>query len=452
MVPYPLVSGRRCYHQLCPCYNGYGWYCVACSGRSYAHYRGTWHSGPSWRTRLTCFQQAERLRTRLQLAAHEAGLSNRARSAGLLSESKLEEQVSEPLKRVNGPMSLYETLLGADFSPSVKRTPSTQDPLATSPPRTIPSTPPRRVPTTPPSGTVRTPSTSERLTRLASAPQMGSPHHTHPHMSDLHNHPTPDLLRREQQGVLADSYGMSPKRRRVGPAASNPPFRFPASPHRLPNGHVASSLAQGLGLTQRMTGPPQASSAPISSSGVRYGHSRIASMPEWPNDTFVPVRGHDPVSRPSANAVWSHTPGADAMVSPHRGSAYAAGRSLHQPASHLRTNPAHTRAEKRVGHQRSMSQGTAGLGTSMRFLHDRSSSITTPPAAPPSQPVTPKTMHPHMSYGEYLNMSPSPQPRSQTRPRRGMAAENVLRSPTRTPTSTSKRSMPPLWAQPSQRS
>ena len=330
-------------------------------------------------------QKAERLRVCLQRAAHQVGLVQVPReqgppaslshsSAGLFEKlfngARLEHGTSDTVYR----MSTH----------GLKRE-ATDAPRPVTPPG---NTPPQALlskSSTSPLATV--PRRSDALQRMASTPQLGSPQRAGG--GDVHNHPAPAQLRREQQTAR------TPKRRRV----VHGEFRFPAtSPHRehaqrLPNGHVASSLAQDLGLcVPRMT--PRR--MPIS-----RGHARIASMPSMPyryQDHYVPVRGADPVM---------HAPDRSAL--PFAGTPHSHLRMQSAPRSAGGDGAVAASPPASRTHRRSISHST--VETVPPMSHARTSGITTPPAASLTPPMTPRTMG-HFEYGEYLNTSPSTRPRA----------------------------------------
>ncbi|WFD30336.1 non-specific serine/threonine protein kinase [Malassezia sp. CBS 17886] len=373
-----------------------------------------------------------------------------------------------------------------------------------------------------------------------STPQLGSPQRADK-VGDLHNHPTPELLRYERENAKS----ASPRKRRRRASVTMSPsldsgnasaadarrFQFPPAPwnapeaqsnartrdsppYRLPNGHIASSLAQDLGLCTPSTlrtlrrVPLRTMRAPA------HGHLRMSSMSSVPDrsSAFVPIRGSDPVpfdtSAPmlgfSAHArSQSHSPQkddeatAETMLSlaspgvrpmrfgsnsppkrallppmPYASTSHARSQNadaaprarsdmqcrshtmpspprLREPVAHCRVSPtpgamdmcderarhvpnyghydrgpspSHAPpqasnvsldgllAPRRV-HRRSISHGSVECSVPTPVSHDRSGSITTPPAAIPLRPLTPRSMASHFNYSDYLNTSPSPRPR-----------------------------------------
>lgn len=351
----------------------------------------------------------------------------------------------KPLATAASPLNLYHHLFGQDFlvapAPPRKTPPS---------PSRAPRTPSRRytaVPSTPPSassGTKRT--ASEALSEAADAPQLGSSHRAGSRSMDLHNHPTPTQLLREQRHARHETYAPSPKRARNEPAMPSGSCRFPVSPGRTPRPTSAASFPYNVGMTPRTALTSR--HPPFS----RPGHARMASMPESHRDHYVPVRSYDPVP--------SHVASSDAaLMRPWHG----APRGFQAIRSHVRAASSDISAPLSRTHRRSVSHGAMDSNTitPRPISHDRSSSMKTPPSGDSALPVTPKTMHGSLSYGEFLNISPSPQPRGGLRVR---GAPDVLplsppfgptASPSRTADRpshfTAPRGARPLWAQPSQR-
>lgn len=302
----------------------------------------------------------------------------------------------------------------------------------------------------------------ERLARVASSAHTPSHSKTGAHKrsestTDLHNHPLPEQLLREQQEAVNASH----KRQRIAPLAasvSNPAFQFPArvSPH-VPSGSATSS-ALGRGVTSRAHRPSSSAMRhrlPVS----RAGHARIASMPEQLHhlhEHYVPVRSHDPIPTGTfVNNKSSRQPAADAMLRPvHH---VPSTPVVQTPRSHMRTqsremlqrpSPLPSPSPRALcAHRRSISHSTAELSIPVPTSHDRTSGMTTPPAGVAPFPVTPKSMGSQsMSYGDYLIMSPSPQPRTTTqrRTQQQSPSHSGLNAQGFSPTRTRVR---PLWAQ-----
>ncbi|WFD19519.1 hypothetical protein MCAP1_001751 [Malassezia caprae] len=386
------------------------------------------------------WQYAERLCARLGQAAHHVGLSQFAQMHNHANIDALQAEIPpKSLGSMPPPPNLYDHLFGADFPAKLAPQPSTLQ---------IPPTPSRHssaVPHTPPSASGNKRTASEALSEAAAAPQLGSSHRAGSHSTDLHNHPTPVQLLREQHNARQESYGPSPKRARTShaPETFAVPFRFPVSPVHPPRPSAAGPLTYNYGMTPRAAVLPR--HAPLS----RPGHMRMASMPEPHRDTYVPVRGYDPVPPASSEA---------AMMRPWAG----APRGFQALRSHVRAGSTDMTAPLSRKHRRSISQGAldSNMITPRPVSHDRSSSMKTPPAGDSALPVTPKTMNGSLSYGEFLNISPSPQPRGGLRVR---GAPDVLPlSPPLAPAAsalpTDRQSHPPaprgarpLWAQPTQR-
>lgn len=366
---------------------------------------------------------------------------------------------------------LYEGLFGADFaleSPS-RQGASPVFRVSSMPPSPVASSP-RAAPSTP---KVRTPaSAGDWLNRVASSPQLGSPQRSGGATSDMHNHPSAALLQHEQQ---AAQFRMPFKRRRMRTQGDDT-FHFPSHGHRspagrLPNGHIASSLAQNLGLCGES--PSRRMLAPSTSRHARFAST--SSIPDRQSlDSYIPVRGYDPLpleaprshprpmrmhpemeARPLAPPRFVHDVkhGAEGHDVPHARAHEAAlthdGRSVRHGKMPSPEKAWAARTDLR-GHRRSMSYST--LETPLPVSHDRSGSITTPPAASPAYPVTPKSLGSSFSYGESLNMSPTPQPRSARRRQDTQALTASL------PAKSSRhlrlrsddfgaRSSRPLWAQ-----
>jgi len=395
------------------------------------------------------WQYAERLCARLGQAAHHVGLPQFVQMHNHASHDALQAPFPlKPLASMQPPPNLYEHLFGADFPAKSVQT-STSTSLSRTPCMSSRRSP--AVPHTPPSTSGNKRTASEALSEAAAAPQLGSLHRAGSHSTDLHNHPTPVQLLREQHNARQETYGPSPKRARTShtsetfaaPLAPAAPFRFPVSPAHPPRPSAAASFTYNYGMTPRTTMLPR--HAPLS----RPDHMRMASMPEPHKDPYVPVRGYDPVPPASSEAAWTR---------PWAG----APRGFQALRSHVRAASSDAAAPLSRKHRRSVSHGAldSNMITPRPVSHDRSSSIMTPPAGESALPVTPKTMNGNLSYGEFLNISPSPQPRGGRHVR---GAPDVLPlSPPSAPIAsalpTERQSHPtvprgarPLWAQPSQR-
>ncbi|PWN49514.1 hypothetical protein IE53DRAFT_388251 [Violaceomyces palustris] len=156
------------------------------------------------------------------------------------------------------PRSLYADIFGRNFEPTNKST-------SAPPPQSSPckgAKPPAPQPASSPS---RFANASLLLEKVASSPQLGSPERKNGRF-DWHNNPTPEMIAREDRlasTLMAPS--PSPTKRKRHESASSVSSALLASPRRrsrlnsglgtqstpsfLPNGHPASSLAQGLGIT-----------------------------------------------------------------------------------------------------------------------------------------------------------------------------------------------------------
>lgn len=402
------------------------------------------------------WQYAQRLYARLGQAAHHVGLSQFEQMRSRASHDPLQAELPlKPLAAPPSPPNLYDHLFGGVL-PERSTPPANTSTSPSLTPHT-PSSRPPVVPRTPPSASGNKRTASEALSEAAAAPQLGSSHRAGSHSTDLHNHPTPVQLLREQQSARQESYGPSPKRTRTThapsetfsvPLAPAAPFRFPVSPVHAPRPNGAASFQYNYGMTPRATMVPR--HTPFS----RPGHARMASMPEPHKDHYVPVRSYDPVPPPASVPVSSEP----ALMRPWAG----APRGFQALRNHVRAASSDTTAPLSRKHRRSISHGALDSNsmTPRPVSHDRSSSITTPPAGESALPVTPKTMNGSLSYGEFLNISPSPQPRGGLRVR---GAPDVLPpSPPWGPTAsapmadrqshpTGARGARPLWAQPSQR-
>lgn len=498
-------------------------------------------------------ERAELLRWRLRLAASEAGLTSGAHSHSP-TLSKPFDQVpslhpsssasSSSLTVSPAPtMSLYESLFGRHFQFETIDSKERGSPVMRLTALPIPSLPSQ--PSSSPSSAVASKATlcdtrseadvrpqtpipqdhyasqtaRERLARVASAPQLGSPHHRTQKSSDLHNYPTSELLLREQKGVADVSH----KRRRLASStspqtsipSSSSTFRFPApasssssstlSSPPFPvsrqahgsrqfaglNGHrsasSASAASHGLGVACATSYP--ATFAPRRVPISHSGHVRNASMPEArrAHDHYVPIRGSDPVPSTAtlSSSAASRTdlgllcPPADpAQRHAHISSA---PHDNHVPRSHVRTQGRHLHPPQPGvrSHRRSISHSTVELSRPVFHSHDRNDrfttplagvaslptsnerggSITTPPAGAASLPDTPKSMgSKSLNHGDYLVMSPSPEPHTHTRD--GYASRQAIKPSTpqrhavarmRMSEVPNARSVCPLWAQSSPR-
>ena len=442
-------------------------------------------------------QRAQLLRSRLELAAQQAGLSNGVHHApaeprtepSTPSRDKTPSHATQPLTPERSPHTpnLYAGLFGNEFSLEKRESASKEAHHRESQDR-LPQTPSRKGERrTVAPFSVGSPSsgpTSARLAQIANAPQLGSPHRADARgVGDLHNHPTQELLEREQMGAWRTVQPPS-KRRRLPTADGEIPVRsvqstasdvfgtpsrswtrnarsgdaarhLPPLPQRLPNGHPASSLAQGLGLSSGGSGGfRRPAYVPRRHGG---GHTRVLSTSSLPDPHATldaeQTSPHGPsAAGPSSTPRRAAPPAerepdqetAEAMLhlagSPVRRKARNAPRpgaapSLPPPGARSAEEPAYRRAlrdqhpsgagaseesnakdETRWNarlHRRSASHSAQDTLVPIPTSHDRSGAITTPPADTSStMPSTPKTIGNHFSYGEYLNMSPSPQPRS----------------------------------------
>lgn len=425
--------------------------------KSATHEASVHEVSPFWLT----VKYAQRLCARLGQAAHHVGLTHYANRPDSANDSLMAEHPWKPITSPSPPSHFYERLFGSDFLSATSSHRSESAPDTPKSSLQTPSTPsqcPHSVPRTPPSalssaGAKRT--ASEALLEAADAPQLGSAHRSGSHSTDLHNHPTPLQLLREQRNARHESYGSSPKRVRHASTASGESFhtppsslRFPVSPARAPRSGM-TSFAYGAGMKPRTAATPR---RPFS----RPGHVRMASMPEAHQDHYVPVRSYDPVP-PQAPlpAAMSEM----AMMRPWP----VPPRGFQALRSHVRGASSDTTVPLSRKHRRSISHGgmDSSAITPRPVSHDRSSRVTTPPTGEPTLPVTPKTMNGNLSYGEFLNISPSPQPRGSLRVR---GAPDVLplsppgganalphRSTDRHAQSMTARGARPLWAQSSQR-
>lgn len=442
-------------------------------------------------------QRAQLLRSRLELAAQQAGLSNGVHHTPTeprtepwtLSRDKTPTRATQPLTPERSPHTpnLYAGLFGSEFSLEKRQSAPEEARLRVDPDR-LPQTPSRkgdRCTVAPFSvGSPSSGPTSARLAQIANAPQLGSPHRADARgVGDLHNHPTQELLEREQMGAWRTVQPPS-KRRRLPTADGEIPVRsvhsaasdvfgtpsrswtrkarsgdaarhLPPLPQRLPNGHPASSLAQGLGLSSS------------GSSGFRRpayvprrhgaGHMRVVSTSSLPDPLAALDAEHTSPHGPSA-AGPSATPRRAAPPAEREPDRETAEAMLHLAGSPVRLKvrgvpspgaassvpPTGARSDEEPAYRRALrDQHPSGAGPSeeantmddtrwnarlhrrsashsaqdtlvpIPTSHDRSGAITTPPAGTNSMmPSTPKTIGNHFSYGEYLNMSPSPQPRS----------------------------------------
>ncbi|PKI85067.1 hypothetical protein MVES_001007 [Malassezia vespertilionis] len=281
---------------------------------------------------------------------------------------------------------------------------------------------------------------SDWLNRIASSPQLGSPQRAGA-TTDLHNYPPPEVLRYERQAACLQS---PVKRPRIHAAFHEPPaFCFPAhgasgsSPQlRLPNGHVASSLAQDLGLCEgsphvRHRGPvhSHARNASLSSLSDARHETGLVPIPNTP-DTLRTA--HD--TRPWHSRNWSmdsvplrplHAPPRRRLAPPPQ--SLPAPRHAYLDNSALSSRSWGRETISRA-HRRSVSHSMVETMTPVPVSRDRSGLITTPPGAltSPVYPDTPKTMGCHFPSGEFLNTSPTPQPRQRApkgaRPQRATLA------------------------------
>lgn len=369
-------------------------------------------------------QYALLLRARIEAAARRAGLADETRSDTRASASTLYSPPPKPSSSA-GP-SLYAGVFGPDVA--LERKSNAEYRLEPKTPREKRS----RSDTHP---------ASARLAHSASSPQLSSPRRAG-RADDLHSHSPHALLEREAAYVSPTKRRRLPDQRSAGPSPGmrpRPPYAFPqpattvsmASPTvRLPNGHPASSLAQDLGLGG-------ASGVPLFSQ-----HARISSIPALSGPgrdeiddaaaTMMSLSGSPTCTRPSEAEYArrrAHIPQTllsfrdEAKTQPpvHAELALEPPAKLstdHSPpqmaVSDIRSPPRTPPATKRSpaseprGRDLLRRVPEAHVPTS----HSRHASTTTPPPPPmPAKfPATPKTLNPHFSYGEYLNMSPSPQP------------------------------------------
>lgn len=376
-------------------------------------------------------QKALRLHACLQQAAQETGLSKPLTIDAPWDAATADPAMPPTTSRTASPRApstpgrLYDEVFGADVA--LMRTSTSAHAVRTLASGSV----------TPPNATA---TTSERLSRLASTPQLGSPRHASHAHADLHNHPPPEMLQREWQGASRPWAGMpspSPKRRRV--LASTLGAVTPGQP--------PPSLGQNLGLTPRSIPPALdtvhgSPSLRLRSPSARAGHARMASMPETYYDGFVPIRGQDPV--PHA------TPSHEAWRTRRRPEAESAERFAFPPASHVRGRPSPKPPRSVTKHRRSVSQSAMDVNTPRPLSQAGSSHWVTPPAVTAAVPMTPKTLHTVLTFGEYGNTSPSPFPRAQSS--RITSGDATALSP---PRATARPPLPelsprgarPLWTQ-----
>lgn len=359
------------------------------------------------------------LRARIETAARRAGLADEMRSGTRASASTLYSPPPKPSNNA-GP-SLYAGVFGPDVA--LERKSKAEYRLEPKMPRE------KRT-------RGDTHSASARLVHSASSPQLSSQRHAG-RADELHNHA---LLEREAAYVSPTKRRRVPDQRNAGPSPGmhpRPPYAFPqpattvsmASPTvRLPNGHPASSLAKDLGLGGASGAPLFSQHAHVSSIPVLSGPRRDeiddaaatmmslsgsptcarASEAEYTRrranipQTLLSVRDEGK-TQPQIHTELALDP--PAKLSTDHSPPQMAVSDIRSPP---RTPPAMKRLPASEPRGRDLRRiPEAHLPTS----HSRHASTITPPQPVIAKfPTTPKALNPHFSYGEYLNMSPSPQP------------------------------------------
>lgn len=439
-------------------------------------------------------QQAQRLRERLEMAACQAGLTHSytpyastehtldssASAAPSITTTSAASPASEAVRKSSARTTpdLYEGLFGGRFGlgGSPLQSLSSGSPVSM---RATPDSPlagPHRVA---PRSPMAIPSANECFNTSAASPQRWSHHGSA--TSEMQSYP-PSMAYAPEPFT---SPSLSPmKRRRTG---VREPFSFPqrrthTPSGRLPNGNVASSLAQDLGLCTDVASVRR----PHTSVPRRSRHARFASTSSLPDrhlDTnYIPIRSFDPLpsdvprmtpreeswrGHPAPYAASAgHSPDANGpFVSHTRHPSDAAARGFAETASpSAKSLPLRTHSDRVIAaqdqnawsaptsirsHRRSVSHSM--LETPVPVSHDRSSSITTPPSETPTFPETPKSLGSNFRYGDLESISPSPLPRQTRRPLPDRAHANTPPKPTRhlrfRSDDLGARGARPLWAQ-----
>ena len=421
---------------------------------------------------------------------------------------------SQPASTGRTKRSLYADLLGKDFLVRPKVTPTGSegllDAVVTDHGNDSSSS---QIPASSPSVS-RYPGTASLLDKAASSPQLGSPERKNGRF-DWHNNPSPEMVERERRLAAEDKIfvlpASSPTRHRKTPSAAT---MLLASPRRarfhshgsgpttfLPNGHPASSLAQGLGITAPRTPRSRQASAlgrqvmnaplgaeveqdqderdRVASTLAMMAESRHAGsdssgsgsdrprtpppllMPSTPRkdgfahpESITPVRGHRRnVSWTSSRDVpqRAKTPedeGAAAMYLLHFANSPSPAGATRSQARFEGSTPTHSlratdddlvSSGKRKLRSPPITPPPSGRSKHQKRIDGEHASVMppdglpqTPPAAvygmdlqapktPPPliHPSTPQAPGTDFSYADFVNVSPSPNPRSIRRTPRG---------------------------------
>lgn len=212
-----------------------------------------------------------------------------------------------------------------------------------------------------------------------------------------------------------------------------PPYVFPQpattaamSPQtlRLPNGNPASSLAQDLGLGGMRSARVQPRHARMASMPVLHATNRDGEVADTAATTLKMSSSPSNVRTPESDYQRRRENVARAFASFREDKIQSASTepTLGPPAalSHERSGGSPPRTPPISGRipatDPRVLDGRRAPDAHVPTSYYRHTGTTTPPSAPPKLPTTPKSHNPNFSYGEYLNMSPSPQPRRSPHP------------------------------------